>query len=110
MHGNVCVRVQLHLTLFDTMECRLPGSSVPGLFQASILKRVAIPFHLQGVFPIQGLDLGLLCLLHWQAGSLTLVSPECLHRCRKKKKICSLFAAAAATVSRFSRVPLCVTP
>ena len=25
-------------------------------------------FHLQGIFPTQGLNLCLLCLLHWQAG------------------------------------------
>ena len=31
---------------------------------------------LQGTFPIQGLNLYLLCLLHWQAGSLPLVSPR----------------------------------
>ena len=27
---------------------------------------------LQGIFPTQGLNLGLLCLLYWQAGSLPL--------------------------------------
>ena len=31
---------------------------------------------LQGVFPNQGLNLRLFCLLHWQAGSLPLGSPE----------------------------------
>ena len=77
----VCVRVQLYPTLFDSMECRLPGSSVARLFQARILKWVAISFHLQGIFPIQGSDLSLLCLLRWQAGIVTLVSPEFLHRC-----------------------------
>ena len=30
---------------------------------------------LQGIFPIQGLNLCLLCLLHWQVGSLPLVPP-----------------------------------
>ena len=103
----VCVCVQLYPTLFDTMECSLPGSSVPGLFQARIQKWVAIPFHLQGIFPIQGSDLSLLCLLHWQAGSLTLVSPEFLQRCIKKK-ICSLFTAGkwreAFSVPGFSTV------
>ena len=31
---------------------------------------------LQGIFPTQGLNLSLFCLLHWQAGSLPLVPPE----------------------------------
>ena len=30
---------------------------------------------LQGIFPTQGLNLHLLCLLHWQAGSLLLALP-----------------------------------
>ena len=30
---------------------------------------------LQGIFPTQGLNLCLLCLLHWQAGSLPLAPP-----------------------------------
>ena len=28
-------------------------------------------FLLQGIFPTQGLNIGLLCLLHWQVGSFT---------------------------------------
>ena len=31
---------------------------------------------LQGIFPIQGSNLCLLCLQHWQAGTLPLVPPE----------------------------------
>ena len=31
---------------------------------------------LQGIFPTQGSNSRLLCLLHWQAGSLPLVPPE----------------------------------
>ena len=30
-------------TLFDPMDCSLPGSSVHGILQASILERVAMP-------------------------------------------------------------------
>ena len=30
---------------------------------------------LQGIFPTQGSNPGLLCLLHWQAGSLPLAPP-----------------------------------
>ena len=32
-------------------------------------------FLLQGIFPTQGLNPRLLCLLHWQAGSLPLAPP-----------------------------------
>ena len=36
---------------------------------------VGCHFLLQGIFPTQGLNLGLLCLLHWQSSSLPLVPP-----------------------------------
>ena len=35
---------ELCLTLFDTKDCSLPGSSVYGILQARILEWVAIPF------------------------------------------------------------------
>ena len=59
---------QLCLTVCDPMDCSLPGSSVHGILQARILEWVAIPFS-RGIFPTQGLNLG---LLHRQAGSLPL--------------------------------------
>ena len=34
-----------------------------------------LPFLLQGIFPTQGLNPCLLCLLHWQLGSLPVVPP-----------------------------------
>ena len=37
-----CVCAQSYLPLCDPMDCRLPGSSVLGIFQARILKGVAI--------------------------------------------------------------------
>ena len=51
------------------MICSLPGSSVHGILQARILEWVAI-FLLQGIFTSQGLNLGLLYFLHWQADFL----------------------------------------
>ena len=36
--------LQSCLTLWDPMDCRLPGSSVHGILQASILEWVAMPF------------------------------------------------------------------
>ena len=40
---------QLCLTLSDPMDCSLPGSSVPGIFQASVLEWGAIAFSSQGL-------------------------------------------------------------
>ena len=40
----LCLVAQLCLTLCAPMDCSLPGSSVPGILQARLLERVAIPF------------------------------------------------------------------
>ena len=40
-----------------------PGKNTPGVGCHALL---------QGIFPTQGSNLHLLCLLHWQAGSLPL--------------------------------------
>ena len=40
----VCQVTSVCLTLWDPMDCDLPGSSVHGIFQARILEWVAIPF------------------------------------------------------------------
>ena len=57
----------------------LLGSSVHGIFQSRILEVVAIAFS-RGIFPTQGLNLHLLCLLHWQVGSLSISAtvPNCV--------------------------------
>ena len=48
----VCVWVaQSHPTLWDSMECSLPGSSVHGILQARILEWVAIPFSRGSSWP-----------------------------------------------------------
>ena len=46
LHSNVdyCAKLQSCLTLWDPMDCSLPGSSVHGIFQARILEWVARPF------------------------------------------------------------------
>ena len=53
------------------MDCSPPGSSIPG-------KNIGVGCHtlLQGIFLTQGLNLSLLCLVHWQAGSLPLMPPR----------------------------------
>ena len=53
------------------MDYSSPGSSVHGILQARILEY----FLLQVIFPTQGLNQGLLHLLHWQTGSLPLAPP-----------------------------------
>ena len=55
----------------DPMDCSLPGSSVHGVSPGKNT-RVVCHFLLQGIFPTQGLNLRLLCLLHWQMVSLPL--------------------------------------
>ena len=61
-------------TLCKPMDYSSPGSSVHGIIQAKVLKWVAI-FSSRGLFPTQGANPWLLCLLHWQAGSLPLAPP-----------------------------------
>ena len=57
------------LTLCDPMDCSPPGSSVHG---DSSGKNSGVGCHalLQGIFPTQGSNPCLSCLLYWQAGSL----------------------------------------
>ena len=61
-------------SLHDAMQCSPPGSPVHGILQARILECVAISSS-RGSSLIQGLNLCLLCLLHWQVGSLPLAPP-----------------------------------
>ena len=65
----VCAKLlQSCPTLCNAIDCSPPGSSVHGIFQARKLEWVAISF-LQGIFPTQGSNLGLLhciqILYHW---------------------------------------------
>ena len=64
---SLCVRgAQSSPTLSDLMDCSLPGSSVHGIFQATMLERVAIPFS-KGSSPPH------LCFsCHWQVDCLPL--------------------------------------
>ena len=63
----------LCLTLCDPMDCGPPDSSVHG---DSPGKDSGVGCHalLQGIFPTQGANLSLFCLLHWQLDSLPLAS------------------------------------
>ena len=76
-HTHACSVTQLHLlftTLWTTRRlclCNFPGKNIG----------VGCHFLLQGIFPTQGLSPCLLCLLHWQAGSLLLnhLGSMCTH-------------------------------
>ena len=61
-------------TLCEPMDCSPPDSSI---HRDSPGKNTGVDCHafLQGIFPTQGLKPRLLCLLHWQAGSLPLMPP-----------------------------------
>ena len=71
----VCAKsLQLCLTLCNPMDCSPPGSSVHGILQTRILEWVAM-LSSRGIFLIQRSNACLLCLLHWQMGSLPLAPP-----------------------------------
>ena len=61
-------------TLCSSMDCSPPGSLCPWDFPG---KNTGVSCYalLQGMFQTQGLNLHLLCLLHWQGGYLPLLSP-----------------------------------
>ena len=63
-----------YINKIKPMDCSPPGSFVSGILQAKILVWVSLP-SLQGIFPTQETYLLLLCPLHWQVGSLTLMPP-----------------------------------
>ena len=67
---NVCVC----LTLCDPKDWGPPGASVHGILQAGIPDLVAMPSS-RGSSLTQGSNPCLLCLLHWQEGSLPLTPP-----------------------------------
>ena len=65
---RVCVCVRACVCVCDPMDCSPPGSSVHGICQ---VKNTGVGCHflLQGIFPIQGSNLDLSRLLHWQKDS-----------------------------------------
>ena len=78
----VCVCVRVHarakslqscLTLCDSMDLNLPGSSVRGILQARILEWVAMSSSREFSQPKHGTHIS--CILQWQVGSLPLAPP-----------------------------------
>ena len=72
--NHMCVlakSLQLCLTFFYPMDCRLPGSSVHGILWARILEWVAMPSSRRPSLPRNWTHVS--CFLHWQVGSLPIV-------------------------------------
>ena len=66
-----CSVTQLFPTVCDPMDCSLPTRLLcPWNFPRKNTW-AGCHFLLQGIFPIQGSNLRLLCLLHWQTDSLS---------------------------------------
>ena len=83
--ARLCAKsLQLCLTLCDPMDCSPPGSCVHGDSPSKNIE-VGCQALLQGIFPTQGSNPRLLCLLHWQAHSLPLVPPGNPIRCEPSK-------------------------
>ena len=70
----VCLVAKLCLTLCDPMDCSPPGFSVHGILQERLLEWVTMPSS-KGSSQPRDQTSDLLCLLHWQVGSLPLVPP-----------------------------------
>ena len=95
----MCLCVHFCLTLCDPIFCSLPDSSVHGIFQARRLGWAALPL-LQGIFPIQGSNLHLPCLLHCRVDSLPLShrgSPMLWAKC------CTWILSVDLGLSKFSQ-------
>ena len=60
IHLHACSVAQSCPTLYDPMDCSLPGSSVHGIFQAKMLEWRGLPFPTAGILLTQGLNLHLL--------------------------------------------------
>ena len=71
---HAMLSLQSCLTLCNPMDYSQPGSSVHGDSPGQNTG-VGCRALLQGIFPTQGSNSHLLCLLHWQAGSLSLAPP-----------------------------------
>ena len=70
----VCPVIQSCPTVCDPMNCSPPGFFIHGVFQARILKRVAISFSRTNVYHILLVDFTL-CLCSWEFWIIFFVSP-----------------------------------
>ena len=87
-HFEICLcakSLQSHSTLCNSVDCSLLDSSVHEILQARILEWVAMPSSKGSSQPRDRNHIHLLCLLHWQVGSLPLApsrKPPCTLRYR----------------------------
>ena len=77
-----------HARLCNPMDCSPTASSVHVFSRQEY--QVGCHAFLQAISLTQGLNPRLLCLLHWQVGSLPLVPPGNLHRMQKRQLACLL--------------------
>ena len=70
---EACAVTQSCPTLCDPMDCSCQAPLSMGFSRPEYWSE--LPFLLQGIFLTQGWNPSLLCLLHWQAGSVPLVLP-----------------------------------
>ena len=74
-HTHICIHTQWNFVCVCAQSCPALCDPVRLLYPWDFpVKNTGMSFHsfLQGVFPIQGLNPGFLCLLHWQTDSLPL--------------------------------------
>ena len=81
----LCMWLQSCLTLCNAMDCRPPGSSIRGIFQARVLEWVAMPSSRRSFQPRDWTLVS--CVLYWQVGSLPLVAPGKPMKCLLCTKI-----------------------
>ena len=68
----VCAKsLQLWLTLYNSLDFSLPGSSFYGILQTRILEWIAMPSSKGSSWSMDGTHVS--HLMHWQAGSLPLL-------------------------------------
>ena len=105
---DACMRaksLQSCPTLCDPMDCSPPGSSVHRFSRQEYCSGFSLPSP--GNFLMQGLNLLLLCLLHWQAGSLPLAPPmhgdiPRIHVYTDKGSSCNLMRSKLPVLMLFS--------
>ena len=88
-NSGCCLVIKACLTLCSPMNCSSPGSSDMGFSRQEYWS--GLPCPAPGGIPIQGLNLCLVHLLHWQADSLLLVSLgrlcQSFSKCESKSQI-----------------------
>ena len=94
--------LQSCLTLCEPMDSSLLGSSVHGDYTGKNTG-VGCEALLQEIFPTEGSNLHLLCLLHWQASSLPLAPPGCPQNIKLPSLLSSMMKSCAVWPRRESR-------